>query len=67
MRYRSLIFAIIFTAILCTSMNAGMPVGTAFTYQGKLTNSAGAPLAGSYSLSFKLFDDATGGSQIGSP
>jgi hypothetical protein len=34
-------------------------LGSAFTYQGKLTDSAGQPVAnGSYSMTFKLFDDA---------
>lgn len=42
------------------------PLGTAFTYQGKLTNSAGTPLSGSYPMSFKLYDALSGGSQVGS-
>ena len=41
------------------------PVGTAFTYQGRLTD-AGAPASGVYDLEFKLYDAATGGGQIGS-
>ncbi len=39
---------------------------TAFTYQGKLTDSAGVPLTGSYDMTFKLFDAATAGAQVGS-
>jgi len=39
---------------------------TAFTYQGKLTDSAGVPLTGSYDMTFKLYDAATAGAQVGS-
>ncbi|MCX6902600.1 MAG: hypothetical protein NTW03_03820 [Verrucomicrobia bacterium] len=41
------------------------PLGTAFTYQGRLNN-GGAPADGNYDLWFKLYDDATSGTQIGS-
>jgi hypothetical protein len=39
-------------------------LGTAFTYQGRLTD-GGAPANGSYDLVFKLYDDSAGGSQVG--
>jgi hypothetical protein len=39
-------------------------VGTAFTYQGRLTD-AGNPASGSYDLQFVLFDAAAGGAQVG--
>ena len=39
-------------------------VGTAFTYQGRLTD-AGSPANGSYDLQFALFDAAGGGTQVG--
>ena len=39
---------------------------TAFTYQGKLTDSVGTPLSGSYDMTFKLYDALTSGSQVGS-
>jgi hypothetical protein len=39
---------------------------TAFTYQGSLTAN-GAPANGSFDLTFKLFDAATGGNEVGSP
>jgi hypothetical protein len=42
------------------------PVGTAITYQGRLT-SAGQPANGVYDLRFALYDAASGGSQLGSP
>jgi hypothetical protein len=40
-------------------------VGTAFTYQG-LLKSGGTPSQGAHDLTFKLYSDSTGGSQIGS-
>jgi hypothetical protein len=40
------------------------PIGTAFTYQGRLTDSD-APANGSYDLEFELFDASSGGIQIG--
>jgi hypothetical protein len=44
---------------------AQTPVGTTFTYQGRLTDS-GAAANGSYDLQFKLFDAVTAGAQVGS-
>ena len=41
------------------------PLGTAFTYQGQLSD-AGLPATGTYDLQFKLFDAATAGAQVGS-
>ena len=41
------------------------PLGTAFTYQGQLSD-AGLPATGAYDLQFKLFDAATAGAQVGS-
>ncbi len=38
---------------------------TAFTYQGKL-NASGSAASGNFDLTFKLFDAATGGTQVGS-
>ena len=40
-------------------------VGTAFTYQGRLTD-GGNPANGEYDFQFRLYDAATGGSQVGS-
>ncbi len=40
------------------------PVGTAFTYQGEVTN-AGAPINGNVDLRFRLYSLAAGGVQIG--
>jgi hypothetical protein len=41
------------------------PLGTAFTYQGQLKDGGIAP-TGLYDFEFKLFDAASGGSQVGS-
>jgi hypothetical protein len=43
---------------------AAGPVGTAFTNQGRLSN-GGAPAAGAYDLQFRLFDSASGTTQVG--
>ncbi|WP_322490480.1 hypothetical protein [Chloroflexus sp.] len=40
-------------------------MGTAFTYQGRLTQSGG-PVNGTCDVEFRLFDDAAAGTQIGS-
>lgn len=40
--------------------------GTAFTYQGRL-NGSGAPLTGSYDMTFTLFNNSTDGSQVSPP
>lgn len=45
---------------------AQTPLGTAFTYQGRLTD-AGVPATGSYDMQFTLFGASTGGSVVGSP
>jgi hypothetical protein len=37
---------------------------SAFTYQGKLTD-GGSPATGQYDLSFRLFDSASGGTEVG--
>jgi hypothetical protein len=42
-------------------------VGTAFTYQGRLTDDQGTPLTGQYDFRFKLYDGSGGGAaQVGS-
>ncbi|NOZ95289.1 MAG: hypothetical protein GXP47_11220 [Acidobacteria bacterium] len=40
-------------------------VGTAFTYQGRLTD-GGRPANGTYDLRFRLYNAASGGTQVGS-
>ena len=41
------------------------PLGTAFTYQGRLTGAAGLPVDGACDLRFSLWDDPEAGSQAG--
>jgi hypothetical protein len=47
------------------STEAVTALGSAFTYQGRLTDS-GSPANGTYDLRFILFDAETGGAQVGS-
>ena len=42
----------------------GQPLGTAFTYQGRLVD-GGSPATGSYDFQLVLFDAPVGGSQVG--
>ena len=51
--------------LLTPPLLAQTPLGTAFTYQGRLTDSA-APVTGSYDLQVKIFDALTAGGQVGS-
>jgi hypothetical protein len=55
-------------ALLASSVGdlVAAPVGTAFTYQGRL-KSAGQPANGNYDLRFALYDASSGNGQIGSP
>jgi hypothetical protein len=55
---------LIFVALLAPSSRVYGAVGTAFSYQGKLTD-AGAPANGSYDVRFILFDADVGGAQVG--
>jgi hypothetical protein len=43
---------------------AAAPLGSAFSYQGRLVN-GGVPASGSYDFTFRLYDAAAGGAQIG--
>jgi hypothetical protein len=52
-------------AVGLSPVSALSQVGTAFTYQGRLTD-GGAPANGSYDLELKLWTAASGGSQVGS-
>ena len=44
--------------------DAAVPMGTAFTYQGRLADN-GVPADGLYEIEFKLYDNSTGGNQVG--
>lgn len=45
----------------------GTPLSTAFTYQGRLTDTAGDPIAGPCGLRFTLYESAAGADQVGAP
>src|ERR1044071_9913728 len=51
-------------AFASVPLNAA-PLGTAFTYQGRL-NDGGQPANGTYYLYFTLYDALSGGNQVGS-
>ncbi|HYO63669.1 MAG TPA: hypothetical protein VER08_08575, partial [Pyrinomonadaceae bacterium] len=52
--------------MLLLSAPAALAQGSAFTYQGRLTDGGTAP-TGTYELEFKLYDAATGGTQQPQP
>ena len=56
--------ALIFVAIVFGA-SAVCAQTASFTYQGRLTDS-GNPPSGNYDLQFSLFDNSSGGTQIGS-
>src|SRR5437870_1199663 len=62
MKYR--IQILLLTLLLVLGMRQGRAQGTAFTYQGRLSDS-GQPANGSYDLTFSLFGTSSGGSQVG--
>ncbi len=63
-RNHLIVIAIVFTLLAGTSHSRAQ--GTAFTYQGWLTDN-GAPANGAYNLRFTLYDALTGGIAIGGP
>jgi hypothetical protein len=50
--------------LILVGVASAQPLGTAFTYQGRLTD-AGSPGSGTYDFQFILYDSAVGGSQVG--
>jgi hypothetical protein len=60
------LFAVVAGLMLCaTSSLAILPLGTGFTYQGRL-NDGGAPANGNYDMIFNIYDDPNAGNVIGS-
>lgn len=57
---------IFFIGGLMTVGQVALGQGTAFTYQGRLTDN-GAPANGSYDLRFSIYDDLSGGNLVGNP
>jgi hypothetical protein len=52
--------------LTCAAARAQAPMGSAFTYQGRLAD-AGVPAAGSFDFRFTLFDAAAAGGAVGAP
>ncbi len=66
MERRRLLMNVVILVIALGPASVGWaaPMGTAFTYQGRLVD-ANSPAEGLYDFEFALFDDATSGSQQG--
>src|SRR5215468_10301510 len=63
----SLILIVLALLALSASVTfAQGPLGTKFTYQGRLTDGGAAP-TGAYDFEFRLFNTPAAGTQIGSP
>ena len=58
------ILSCIATLALCVSLTLAEPLGSAFTYQGRLSDD-GSPADGAYDLKFSIYDAPAGGSQVG--
>jgi hypothetical protein len=76
MKARHILTLVVFTGLLLLlaggvglawahSQRLGASVGTAFTYQGQLSDDE-SPATGAYDFEFKLHDDPTSDSQVGS-
>jgi hypothetical protein len=68
-RRTTVIFTLALAAAICLSSamtQAQTPAGTAFSYQGRLTDN-GVAANGTYDLQFTLFDADTAGNAIGTP
>jgi len=61
---RKLVTFLALASGLLAGLNLAPAQGTAFTYQGRLTDS-GNPASGNYDLTFSLFAASSGGSQVG--
>src|SRR5215467_5627974 len=63
-RMRSVVLTLV-VLVLVAAQAAATPIGTAFTYQGQLVKS-GSPYSGNADGTFRLYDAASGGAQVGS-
>src|SRR4029450_69309 len=59
---RSLLLLVL--GLMVVPARAEVPVGTAFTYQGRLAG-AGNPASGPFDFEFRLFDAPASGAQVG--
>ena len=62
MRFMSKTLYLLVAVITVSSASASVP--HLVNYQGRLTDSLGAPLSGSYNITFSLYTAASGGSPI---
>jgi len=53
-----------FWVVIIIAYTSAADIPQFIKYQGRLTDSAGTPLDGSYNFTFTLYDDATGGSSL---
>ena len=58
-------FVILALLLLWSRAGWAAPLGTGFTYQGRLSEGTSLAAQGSYEMRFALFDDATNGSPVG--
>lgn len=62
----ALLARLVLFGVLAAAAQGQTPLGTAFTYQGRLTDSS-LPAQGNYDFVFTLFDAETGGNAVGAP
>ena len=62
---KQILTALALLSLTGSSLTAA-PLGTAFTYQGRLT-SGGNPATGVYDLQLTIYDALTGGGAVGGP
>jgi len=60
------LFAVMALMSLALGPALAAPVTQSITYQGKLTNAAGSPLTGTYSVKFSLYQASSGGTALAS-
>jgi hypothetical protein len=65
MKIKSTLSLLTMAALCAIKTSAATPLGTGFTYQGRL-NDAGAPANGNYDMIFNLYDAPTNGNVLGS-
>ena len=59
-----ILFAVAVLVSLTVGIVSAATVTQNITYQGKLTDAAGNPLTGTYSVTFKLYDVSSGGTAL---
>jgi hypothetical protein len=62
MARQALVFNLAVLLILCSAALAEVP--ERMSYQGRLTDNGGNPLNGNFDMTFRIYDDSTGGSLV---